>query len=201
MPRSATKASGGVDERIVSATMEIVGSRGLEAVTHRSVARAAGVSLGAISHHFPSRQALLEAALTRSADREVERLDRLALELQSSLFEADDWVNAMSIALAGDLERDPVPRLAQYELLLACARNPKMRELARAWRDAHLRVASVGMRAAGSDRPEEHGRLLVVAITGLLLKQLADPEPDFDSSVLRPQLRELVSALVGASAA
>jgi TetR/AcrR family transcriptional regulator, regulator of biofilm formation and stress response len=197
--RSTEPGQSRVEERILDATMGIVGKRGLEAVTHRSVAKAAGVSLGAISHHFRSRQALLEATLTLAAAREVERLDRLALELQSSLFAVDDWIAAMSSALASDLERDPIPRLAQYELLLASARYPKVRELARAWREAHLRVASVGMRGAGSSRPEEHGRLLVVAITGLLLKQLADPEPGFESNILRPQLRDLVYSLVGAS--
>jgi AcrR family transcriptional regulator len=176
--------------------MAIIGRRGLEAVTHRSVAEAAGVSLGAISHHFGSRQALLEAALAHTAEREVERLNRLALELQSSLFDIDDWVNAMAAALAHDLERDITPRLAQYELLLTSARNPAIRELAREWRKAHLRVATVGMQAAGSERPREHGRLLVAAITGLLLKQLADPEPRFECDVLRPQLRELVGSLV-----
>ena len=187
-------------DRILDATMSIIGERGLEAVTHRSVAKAAGVSLGAISHHFPSRRALLEAALIRAGQREVQHLDRLALELQSRLFDVDEWVEAMAAALANDLERDRTPRLAQYELLLACARNPAMRELARAWREAHLRVASVGMRAAGSPRPDEHGRLLVAAITGLLLKQLADPEPRFESDVLRPQLAELVRSLVQAAA-
>jgi len=200
MASSSTRpGESSVEERILDATMQIVGERGLEAVTHRSVAKAASVSLGAISHHFRSRQALLEAALTRAAVHEVGRLDRLALDLQSSLFAVDDWIAAMSTALASDLERDPVPRLAHYELLLACARYPNMRELARAWREAHLRVASVGMRAAGSSRPEEHGRLLVVAITGLLLKQLADPEPHFESNVLLPQLRDLVHSLVDAS--
>jgi TetR/AcrR family transcriptional regulator, regulator of biofilm formation and stress response len=153
------------------------------------------VSLGAISHYFPSRQALLEAALERAALREVQRLDRLALDLQARLFDPEEWVDAMAAALAHGLARDRTRRLAEYELLLACARNPRMRKLARAWRDAHLRVAGVGMRAAGSSQPERPGRLLVATITGLLLKQLADPQPRFDSEVLRPQLRELVTAL------
>ncbi|MFL5750920.1 MAG: TetR/AcrR family transcriptional regulator, partial [Chloroflexota bacterium] len=84
-----------INERILDATMAIVGRCGLEAVTHRAVAREAGVSLGAISHHFPTRQALLEAALAQAAEREAGRLDDLALQLQSSLFDPDDWIAAM----------------------------------------------------------------------------------------------------------
>ena len=181
---------------ILETTMQLVGSHGLEAVTHRGVARAAGVSLGAISHHFPSRDALLEATLVHAAEREVRRLHRLALDLQTRLFVTDEWIAAMSSALARDLRRERTHRLAQYELLLASARNPRIRKLAREWRGAHYLVAAAGMRAAGSQRPDQHGALLVAAITGLILKQLADPQPRFESEILRPQLTSLVRGLL-----
>jgi hypothetical protein len=83
-----------------------------------------------------------------------------------------------------------------HELLRASARKPRLRTLARSWREAHQHVADVGMRAAGSPDPEMHGRLLVAAITGLLLKQVADPQPRFEQEILRPQLRALVQGVV-----
>ena len=181
---------------ILETTLHLVGSHGLEAVTHRRVAKAAGVSLGAISHHFSSRDALLRATLAHAADREVRRLNRLALDLQTRLFDTTAWIEAMSAALARDLQRERTYRLAQYELLLASARDPDLRALARAWREAHYHVAVVGVRAAGSRAPEQHGRLLVAAITGLLLKQLADPQPRFETDVLVPQLTALVEGTV-----
>jgi len=52
------------------------------------------------------------------------------------------------------------------------------------------------VRAAGSRAPEQHGRLVVAAITGLLLKQLADPQPRFETDVLVPQLTALVEGMV-----
>ena len=185
------------EERILAATMAIIGEQGLQAVTHRAVARKAGVSLGAISHHFPTRDDLLRDALSHAAAIEVTRLERLALSLQSRAFETREWVHTMATALGGDLQRNPTRHLAQYELLLACARDPELRELSRAWREAHLRVSEVGLRAAGSSTPEEHAELLTAAITGLLLKQLAYPEPKFTARVLEPRLDELVTALVG----
>jgi AcrR family transcriptional regulator len=180
---------------ILDATLAITGERGLEAITHRAVARRAGVSLGAISHHFPTRDDLLRSALRYAATAEVERLERLALALQSRAFELQEWVHAMAGALGADLERNPTRHLAQYELLLACARDPELRELSRAWRDAHLLVSEVGLRAAGSTDPEAHAQLLTAAVTGLLLKQLAYPEPDFTTAVLEPLLLELVAGL------
>ena len=181
-------------EAILEATLAIVGERGLEAVTHRSVSERAGVSLGAISHHFPSRDSLLEATLRYAADREVSRLERLALDLQTRAFDTEEWVLAMSAALAR-AESAPAHPLAQYEVLLAAARDPRLRDLARAWREAHLRVAEAGLRGAGSRAPERHAQILAAAITGLVLSQLAAPRPRFERDVLRPALRELVAAL------
>jgi TetR/AcrR family transcriptional regulator, regulator of biofilm formation and stress response len=190
-----------VEKRILDATMAIIGEDGLQAVTHRAVASQAGVSLGAISHHFPTREELLRSTLRHAAAVEVERLERLALTLQSRAFETREWVHAMSAALGGDLKRNPSRHLAQYELLLACARDPELRELSRAWRDAHLRVSEVGLRAAGSKAPEEHAQLVTAAVTGLLLKQLAYPEPNFTTRVLEPLLDELTARLVASTAA
>ena len=185
-------------EAILDATLAIVGERGLEAVTHRAVAEQAGVSLGAISHYHESREDLLREALRHTAETAVAGLERLALDLQTRIFDTDDWIDAMAGAIAEDLRRNRVGQLAQFELLLAAARDPALRDLSRAWRLAHLRVAEVGLRAAGSPSPELHARLLVAAATGLMLKQLAYPERSFGPADMAQPLRELVRALVGA---
>jgi TetR/AcrR family transcriptional regulator, regulator of biofilm formation and stress response len=183
-------------EAILDATLSIVGERGLEAVTHRAVAEQAGVSLGAISHYHQSREDLLREALRHAAATAVARLERLALDLQTRIFDTGEWVEAMAGAVADDLRRNRVGQLAQFELLLAAARYPEFRERSRAWRRAHLRVAEVGLRAAGSRSPEVHATLLVAAMTGLMIKQLAFPERSFGRAHLTGLLQELVNALV-----
>ena len=196
MAASTKTRPAGVEERILAATMAVIGEQGLQAVTHRAVARRAEVSLGAISHHFATREDLLHSTLRHAAAAEVGRLERLALSLQSQAFDTREWISAMAAALGGDLKRNPTRHLAQFELLLACARDPELRELSRAWREAHLRVSEVGLRAAGSKAPDAHAQLLTAAVTGLLLKQLAYPEPRFAERVLEPLLAELVTGLV-----
>lgn len=47
--------------RIAEAVVQAVDEGGEAALTHRAVAAAAGVSLGAVTHHFPTRSALAEA--------------------------------------------------------------------------------------------------------------------------------------------
>ena len=109
----ATAATQNIDDRILGATLAIIGERGLESVTHRAVAEQAGVSLGAISHHFPSRAELLEQALRRAAAGEVSRLEQLALDLQGRAFETDEWIGGMARALGTDLQRNRTRHLAQ----------------------------------------------------------------------------------------
>src|SRR5215208_4189542 len=196
MAASTKTRPAGVEERILAATMAVIGEQGLQAVTHRAVARRAEVSLGAISHHFATREDLLHSTLRHAAAAEVGRLERLALSLQAQAFDTREWISAVAAALGGDLKGNPTRHLAQFELLLACARDPELRELSRAWREAHLRVSEVGLRAAGSKAPDVHAQLLTAAVTGLLLKQLAYPEPRFAERVLEPLLAELVTGLV-----
>ena len=190
-----SQAAPSTAQAILDSTLSIVGERGLEAVTHRAVAEHAGVSLGAISHYHPSRDDLLREALRRTAAVAVERLERLALDMQSRPFDTDEWVEGMAGAVTDDLRRNRVGQLAQYELLLAAARDPELREISRPWREAHLRVAVAGMRAAGSRSPELHASLLVAAATGLMLKQLAFPDRSFGRRELAAAVSELVKAL------
>jgi AcrR family transcriptional regulator len=52
---------GALREALLKATLELIGTDGIGAVSLRQVARAAGVSPGAPYHHFPDRAALLTA--------------------------------------------------------------------------------------------------------------------------------------------
>ncbi len=86
--------------------------------------------------------------------------------------------------------------MAGYALWLEAARRPALRATSRAWTDAYLALAAVLMRAAGSARPEADAQLLVAALDGLLLEQLARDEPEFEAEVLRPALERLITALL-----
>lgn len=182
-------------EAILEATLRLIGTGGPQAVTHRSVAAEAGVSLGAITHHFVSRDALVENALRLLAERETTMLDQLTLRLATAGFDRTQWVDAVARFLADRTERDTLQLQATYELLLECARRPSLRDAMSQWTSAQHRLAVLALRGAGSSAPELHAAILVAAITGLLLKQLAYPRDDFRSAVLAPTLDELLTKL------
>ncbi|HDS1580034.1 TetR/AcrR family transcriptional regulator [Stenotrophomonas maltophilia] len=61
--RSRRKAPDSVRQALLQATIAVIGQQGLAALTVQDIAHAAGVSKGALFHHFASKQALVDAAI------------------------------------------------------------------------------------------------------------------------------------------
>src|SRR3712207_1086777 len=69
----------GVDEpsdRLLASVLDLLVAEGYEGISIRRVAAAAGVSIGAVQHHFPTKDALLAAAMERVSRQFEARLDR-----------------------------------------------------------------------------------------------------------------------------
>jgi AcrR family transcriptional regulator len=64
----------GPSARLVDTVVDLIARDGLDAVSIRRVATAAGVSIGAVQHHFPTKDALLAAAMDRIETAFVEHL-------------------------------------------------------------------------------------------------------------------------------
>jgi len=52
-------------ETLLDAAIQVLGERGIRALTHRAVDAEAGVAAGSIANYFPTREALLEAIVER----------------------------------------------------------------------------------------------------------------------------------------
>ena len=66
--REAPYHHGGLRDALIAAAQEILEDEGLAALSLRAVARRAGVSPAAPYHHFPDKQALLDAVAERGFD-------------------------------------------------------------------------------------------------------------------------------------
>lgn len=177
-------------DALLDAVLEVVADVGVDAVTHRRVADAAGLPLASTTYWFQSKEHLLTAALERAAERDIERLRAGLLDAPS----ADPLVTVVR-AILGPAEETPTCRawlLATYALMLEAARRPALREITMRWTDAYLEALGPLLAAAGSNRPRSDAELVVAAADGLLIEQLASG----DSSDLAPRLRRLADALV-----
>lgn len=63
-------------DRLLQVVVDLLVSEGFEGVSVRKVATAAEVSIGAVQHHFRTKDAMLQAAMDRASRQFQERLSR-----------------------------------------------------------------------------------------------------------------------------
>ena len=134
---------------LMEATLRIIGRKGIDGVTHRAVATEAGMSVGAVTHHFATRDALVDGALRFALTREVGRLRALALSLQSKAFDTEAWMDlAGRLVLTG--AQDPARN--SHRLLRGVSgvgTKLRYRPIVAEWVDTWRQSAELALRAAG----------------------------------------------------
>ncbi|MER5502683.1 MULTISPECIES: TetR family transcriptional regulator [unclassified Streptomyces] len=178
-------------EALLDATVRLLAREGARAVTHRAVAEEAGTTHGSARYYFGTRDRLLDEALRRLAARQI-------VEVQNRLSPTPDappHAHAARLAhyLAGAVDDDRDACIARYELFLEVARRPHLRPALDAWGDAQRRAFAVELAAAGADDPEGDAAHLLTLLNGLILEQLAAPEPDFEHTRLRPAIERYLT--------
>lgn len=180
---------------VMEATLRVIGRSGIDGVTHRAVAAEAGTSLGAVTHHFPTRDVLVDAALRFALTREVSRLCALALSLQSKAFDVEAWIESLVGWYSRELKTQAEIHIACYEAFMAAARSERHRPVVIDWFETWRQSAELALRAAGSSDPRRHAELFVSALIGIVLQQLAVPRRNFRQEA-KAALSELVGSLI-----
>jgi DNA-binding transcriptional regulator YbjK len=178
-------------EALLDATLRVLVERGPEAVTHRRVAEAAGLPLASTTYWFASKDELVAEAYRLAARRDVERLEARA----QALGPAGDPVAAILALVVdpfvGDTPEHRAEIVAAYTLWLHAARQPDLRAIAEGWIEAYVEPTAVLFARAGTQQPRRDARIVLAALDGLLLEQVASERP----TPLRPALEHLVSVL------
>jgi TetR/AcrR family transcriptional regulator, regulator of biofilm formation and stress response len=185
---------------IVRAALEVVGERGIAALTHRAVAERAGVSLSSTTYHFASKAAIVEAALRRVADADQQAAADAVVALRRVLDAGDRPTPALVVehlarATTGG---GPVLMRAAYELQLQATVDDRLRVLVREWLDVIVGHVADALRLLGSPEPELDARLLVAATDGLRLDALTIPSTA--GAVQRATLEHLVGRILAGAA-
>lgn len=178
-------------EDLLDAAISVLGERGIHGLTHRAVDAAAGRPTGSTANHFRTRDALLNAVVERFAARERANWEDLA----ATMYPVTPQEFARALALFAREATGPhrTLTLARYAILVEAAIHPSLRaQLAAtgARVDAWFRN---WLRIAGSADPERDAPIIANHWTGVVLHQLAIPDPAFDPY---PQLAALIAAVV-----
>lgn len=101
---------------------ELFGIEGVDNVSMRSVAREAGVAPAALTHHFPTKRALIEAVVHRRGGRVGAgvRTRLAALETSASLT-TRDLVDAVLTPFVEEINRDPANGVRWLRIVMTLA--------------------------------------------------------------------------------
>jgi len=179
-------------DELLDAAISVLGESGMRGVTHRAVDAAAGVPAGSTSNYFGTRDALLNAVVDRFVARERANADDIAAEICPTTPEE------LAEALVAFAHTSTGPQrtltLARHAILLESAIHPPLRaqllaggSRARTWFINWLRVV-------GSSDPERDAPIIMNHWSGLVLHQLAMPDPAFDPT---KEITALVTSILG----
>ena len=92
-------------KRLLEATVECIAEMGWVASTNAVIADAAGISRGALQHHFPSREKLGVAALEYMFEQRTSLILAVAPPKSSGVDRVRSAVDSLANVYAGDLFR------------------------------------------------------------------------------------------------
>jgi DNA-binding transcriptional regulator YbjK len=152
-------------DRIAQAAVDVVATRGVERLTHRDVAQAAGVPVGSTTYYFATRDDLIEAALRISADHTHRRLR----EWGQGITSIEDVAPALADLVVAYTGPDRTYAVVSYELYTATIRRPWLTDVAMDW-------AWVMQELLEPLTDSVTAEALAVALDGALLRGLIGPE-------------------------
>ena len=194
--RAAGSSSEGAPEdrraTILDATLRLIAAEGVDAITHRRVAAAAGVPLGSTTYYFESREHLLREAFRRYLAQVQAQLARAGKAFHDAPT-ADGLVDYLVETTQRGFE-DEALMLAEYELTLFAARDAEIAEALHAWDALVISRLAQSLEKIGTTQPFDAAKTLLHLIRGHELDSLSrhDAAPDD----LRRRLQRVVAALV-----
>lgn len=186
---------GDTRRQILVATLKVIARGGVDSVTHRRVAEAAGVSLSSTTYHFDSRKHLLREAFALYLDWNGKMLRDLSINI--SILTVQDFVEFV-VAVN---DRDYIGfglLLAEYELTLFAARDSDIAELLHEWDNNSLAQFAQALERLGAKAPFDGARTVLHLLRGYELERLTFHKPA--TSELKRRLTLVVSAYINQSA-
>ncbi|QGK70628.1 TetR family transcriptional regulator [Allosaccharopolyspora coralli] len=168
-------------ERIARAAIDVVADRGIDKLTHRAVAAAAGVPLGSTTYHFATLDDLLAVALQYAAQDDITQLRAWSERLGGP----HDLPSALADLVLHYLGPERTSTIVQHELYVAAMHRPALRDASTAWDDALVELFT-----AHTDRTT--GRMVSTIFCGLLLQGMVR-----ESTPGRDEIETLVRRALG----
>ena len=181
-------------EQILAAAVQVFGSGGPTAVTHRAVADAAGVPLGSTTYYFKDRDDLMQQTMRHAIDVEARRLSEIVDGFHGELT-VDTSVELLTQMFFDKTVADPLYDLALFEMFLEATRNPSVRSMTQDWTRMIAELTARVLPPTDPRVPRDVAVQIVAAlIDGLMLEETSNQTLGLAN--LSAELRVVISRLV-----
>jgi AcrR family transcriptional regulator len=157
-------------QRALEALIGLVIDGGVEAVSVRHVATRAGVSIGAVQHHFPTREQMMVAAMEWVSSGVLIEVQRIAHESRDTR----QAVTRICRMLAACDPDDSAAASVWVAFVAYAATNDAVRQVHRAQWCQLEGYLGQGLAALGSRDPDQAG-LLLACLDGIAVARVTDP--------------------------
>jgi DNA-binding transcriptional regulator YbjK len=171
--------------------LRLLAREGVAAITHRAVAREAGVSHRLTTYYFATKEQMLREAFGHLSARSLERTERASEDVAAAPSRAaalEAAIDAVADAVLGGLRAETGGAAAEFSLVLEIPRQPDLAAGYAAWQARVEAILCEHARGLHSDDPEADAHIIVAMLRGLQLELLASP--------VRPPSRAALRALI-----
>ena len=199
--------------QIKKAVLEVMADAGVNAVTHRSVASQAGVSLSATTYHFSSLDDMLfqsfdliendsDDMLDSSLSAAARSLEDLGLTPDASAVvrkRVRDKLVQIAVEYLGEPSRERrVRQAAEMRFIYETGHIKPLKERIAAYREGVIERLKALPENAGSPCPELDAGILYDAIQSIQLASISQPE-GLPRDIIEQRIKRLIGWVIGCS--
>ena len=155
-------------EIIADSVITVLAESGISGLTHRRVARAAGISLSATTYHYATKADMLAEASRNLLAGYLSAFRRSAQDHRQGKGRDSSPQDFMTRLLVNATGRHRRESLAWCEIILDAARSPEGHQLARHWFEELHKAWSDLFRAFGADCDDVDVQIAIDTVIGLM---------------------------------
>lgn len=162
-------------DAIADAAIEIIALEGLRALTHRAIDGRLGYPAGSTSYYLRTRQALIEAVVSRLSARTFVELGTVGAAPAPR--DADGAAKAIAALVVSMAESRPLDHLARFALRIDLVNEPDLHKLITDESPIRQRLLSEGtatLRSIGVADPQVQARDLIALVDDLIFDRLTN---------------------------
>lgn len=163
--------------RIVEATVRVIATEGVRAVTHRRVAQEAEASVGLVTYYFSSTEALIAATLEHIAELETTAYNRMRDRVIAQASNAEGIVEVLTDEVAERSGARRTEAIASLALTLELTDRRENREPFASWEAAQFELCEAAILGVGGEPDPSTARFLMASLEGLFLFAVVAPNP------------------------